>query len=399
MANKDGRRRFGSVRTLASGRIQARYLGPDGKVRTAPMTFKGKREAERWLTLKEAEIARGEWVDPDAGKITVQEWGSRWLESVYPSLKPKTRASYESLFRTQIIPRLGKVEIAKIRPITVSEWIASMNSRELSASRIRQAYVVLSQIMKSAVHNELIKASPCVGIKLPRLPQSQPRILTDEEVKRLLAAAEAPLDLMVQILVYAGLRIGEAFALRRACVDLETGHLEVAETLYEIAGRHSFGPPKSHEARVLRLPAFLVQALREHLDKMTDKDPSALLFVSKSGKPIHYNAWRTWRWDPAVKAAELEDVTPHDLRATHATVVAKRHGVMAAAARLGHSNASVTTRHYARTVEGTDDEIAAAFDADRDGTDEKLSGEPPEDLARQWHDPDDDDPPGVSAVV
>jgi hypothetical protein len=35
MANKKGHRRFGNVRKLASGRFQARYLGPDGLMRTA----------------------------------------------------------------------------------------------------------------------------------------------------------------------------------------------------------------------------------------------------------------------------------------------------------------------------------------------------------------------------
>ncbi|MEW9530412.1 tyrosine-type recombinase/integrase [Microbispora sp. NPDC049125] len=58
----------------------------------------------------------------------------------------------------------------------------------------------------------------------------------------------------------------------------------------------------------------------------------------------------------------MDDVTPHDLRATHSTWVADRHGVMAVARRLGHSNASVTTRHYARAVEGRDREIADGFD-------------------------------------
>ena len=64
---------------------------------------------------------------------------------------------------------------------------------------------------------------------------------------------------------------------------------------------------------------------------------------------------------PAVKAAGLEDVTPHDLRATHGSWVARSHGIMAAAKRLGHSNANVTTRHYAREVDDRDAEIAASF--------------------------------------
>jgi hypothetical protein len=67
MANKKGHRRFGNVRKLTSGRFQARYLGPDGLMRTAPETFGSKRDAEQWLTLTESEILRGDWSDPLKG--------------------------------------------------------------------------------------------------------------------------------------------------------------------------------------------------------------------------------------------------------------------------------------------------------------------------------------------
>jgi hypothetical protein len=49
-----GKRRFGRVRRLPSGRYQARYLGPDGVDRPAPQTFGTKREAQVWLTSKKA---------------------------------------------------------------------------------------------------------------------------------------------------------------------------------------------------------------------------------------------------------------------------------------------------------------------------------------------------------
>ena len=86
-----------------------------------------------------------------------------------------------------------------------------------------------------------------------------------------------------------------------------------------------------------------------------------MLFTTYCGTMMRYNSWRVTHFDPAVQAAGLEHVTPKDLRATHGTWVADRHGVMAAAKRLGHSNASVTTRHYARAVEARDSEIATGF--------------------------------------
>jgi integrase len=61
-------------------------------------------------------------------------------------------------------------------------------------------------------------------------------------------------------------------------------------------------------------------------------------------------------------AAGLVDITPHDLRATHASWVADSHGILVAARRLGHSSSSVTTRHYARPINERDAEVAQHFD-------------------------------------
>ena len=63
------KRQFGTIRRRESGRYQARYRGPDGRLRPAPRTFARKSDAARWLSLKEAEITRGDWLDPDAAKV------------------------------------------------------------------------------------------------------------------------------------------------------------------------------------------------------------------------------------------------------------------------------------------------------------------------------------------
>ena len=69
-----GRRRYGRVRRLSSGRWQARYPGPDGHERAAPETFATKGAADRWLAAAETDMGRGQWVDPSAGETTVAEW-------------------------------------------------------------------------------------------------------------------------------------------------------------------------------------------------------------------------------------------------------------------------------------------------------------------------------------
>src|ERR1700733_6221519 len=79
MANKDGHRRFGNVRKRESGRYQIRYPGPDGQMRTGPETYARKTNADRALVLIEAQIASGEWTDPERGKVTVADYACAWI--------------------------------------------------------------------------------------------------------------------------------------------------------------------------------------------------------------------------------------------------------------------------------------------------------------------------------
>ncbi|MGW4765734.1 tyrosine-type recombinase/integrase [Streptomyces pseudogriseolus] len=362
MASKRrSRRPFGRVRKLPSGRFQARYPGPDGVLRPADRTFATSTDADRWLMRKRIEIEEGRWLDPAEGRTTVRDWSARWLAAVAPQLKHKTQATYRSLINSRINPALGDRELSSLRPITITEWVAAMRTEGLSASRIRQAYRVLSQIMASAVDNDLIPQTPCRGVRLPRMPQTEPHIVTPQEASGIVRAARKPHDLLIALLAFAGLRVGEAFALRRSDVDVAGGFLLVDENLAEANGTLVFDTPKSHQKRVLRLAPSLAKRLGAYLEELPGGD-DALLFTTPAGKPLRYNQWRKAYFDPAVSAAGLADVTPHDLRASHGTWVADRYGVMTAAHRLGHSNASVTTRHYARPVAGRDDQVAEAAD-------------------------------------
>lgn len=139
----------------------------------------------------------------------------------------------------------------------------------------------------------------------------------------------------------------------------------MSQSLSEVAGCLTWEAPKSGTARSVTLPRFLVDDLAAYLDAHVAADPDALLFTGRTGKAQHYNAWRTWTWNPAAEAAGLVGVTPHALRATCASWVAEQHGVLEAARRLGHSSASVTSRHYARDLAGGDVAVTEALDGRR----------------------------------
>lgn len=355
-----GKRRFGRLRKLPSGRYQARYRGPDGQDHPAPTTFASQRQAERFLALVEADVESGRWIAPSAGRTTVREWAVQWFSAAEQAWKPKTRNTYRSVLDRLVLGQVGTMQLASMRPIHVAQWVGHL-SESLSASQVRQAYRLLSQVMSSAVDNGLIPASPCRGVRLPRLPEADPRILTADEVNGLAGnCADLGDRVLVLLLAYGGLRIGEALPLRRRHLDINGARVVIAEAVTELPGGPVIASPKNHQRRELAVPAFVVSLVRQHLVSLPD-DPSTFVFPGRQRHTAHrqqsYHGFRR-RFVQAVNAAGLGDVTPHDLRATHATWVADSHGVLVAARRLGHSNASVTTRHYARPVDGRDAEVA-----------------------------------------
>ena len=76
---QSGRRRFGRVRKLPSGRWQARYGTPDGRDHPAPGTFPTKTAADRWLAAVQTDIARGQWVDPRSRQLMLSAYADSWL--------------------------------------------------------------------------------------------------------------------------------------------------------------------------------------------------------------------------------------------------------------------------------------------------------------------------------
>ncbi len=88
--NKANHRRFGNIRKLPSGRYQASYLGPDGQRRNAPETFERKSDADRALSIIEGQMMRGEWTDPEGGKIKLADYAESWITE-RPGLRPRRR--------------------------------------------------------------------------------------------------------------------------------------------------------------------------------------------------------------------------------------------------------------------------------------------------------------------
>jgi integrase len=107
--------------------------------------------------------------------------------------------------------------------------------------------------------------------------------------------------------------------------------------------------PKTHEStRVIAVPKFAVDVIRQRLALLDPEDTEHLLFYSRTGTPLTpYNVRRTFRGILRNAGLEGMDITPHSFRRTGATLLANELGMQAAADRLGHTSTSTTKAHYA----------------------------------------------------
>ena len=210
-----------------------------------------------------------------------------------------------SLLKTCVLPAFGTTPLARVEQPAVAAWVAELRARGLSASRIRQAYRVLSSLMAAAVQGGYIAKTPCAGIRLPRAARRDATLLTASQVDRL-AEAAGEYGTLIYLLAYGGLRWGEVAALRRRRCDLLRRRVEVAEAVSDVNGRLQYGPTKTFERRWVRLPVFLVERLARQLEGV-GPDPDELVFRGQRGAPLRYQSFRRAVWDQAVVEAGLPD--------------------------------------------------------------------------------------------
>jgi integrase len=342
----------GSVKKRPDGRYRARYRGPDGRERARHFAL--KRDAERWVATNETAKAKGEWIDPDRGRVTVAEWLPTWA-ATKATLRPKTQVAYESVVARWVLPRWGSVPLNRITHAEVVAWVADMSGR-VGPATTAKALLVLSQCVQLAIRDGRLSRDPTVGVRRPRQVRGRQRFLTHQEVEKLAGELPAPYDLLVAFLAYTGLRFGEASGLRVGSVDLARGRVVVERALVELRGTISEGTTKTHRSRTVPIPRVLRDRL---VDQVRGRSPGEWLFPAPGGGPLRNSNFRHRFFDPGVQRAGLAPLTPHDLRDTAASLaVAAGASVKPVQRMLGHASAAMTLDVYAGLFDDELDDVA-----------------------------------------
>jgi len=161
------KRRFGAVRTLPSGMVQASYIGPDHKRHRAPTTFRNRPQANAFLRKIDAEIRLGQWSTwPRVATVDSDNFGEYCERHIRVQttkkgrlLERSTQAHYRQLLATHLSPFVS-LRLESITPTVVADWwAAALPSGHITT--LSKAYKLLSATLKRAVKEGHLASNPC----------------------------------------------------------------------------------------------------------------------------------------------------------------------------------------------------------------------------------------------
>jgi integrase len=358
-----GKRLFGTIRKLPSGRWQARYPDRAGRLVTAPTTYATKKEAAAFLSTVEAEMARGTFIDPRGGQTTLTAWTGMWLD------RAGKRANSVARDRQALdvfLGDLGEMSLAAITPMHVQSVIDA-RAKVAAPAAVARDFSAFRAVLNAAVDADLIGRSPARRVALPRVRPPIRGELTPVDLERLAAAVRARYRALVLVAGVAGLRWGEAVGLRVKDIDFLRRTITVAQVVEEVSGHLELvaEAKTSSSLRTLTAPAFLIEEVAEHLAThraAAREDPDALVFVGPRGGVLR-RRFGERVFAPAVKRAGLDkSLTFHALRhvAITAMVEAGVHPRVMQG-RAGHATSKLTMELYAHVPEAADRQAADAL--------------------------------------
>jgi integrase len=188
--------------------------------------------------------------------------------------------------------------------------------------------------------------------------------LTHDQAWELAEAILPRFRAMVLVAVFGGLRAGEIAALRRKHVIPMRNQLEVRETVVDVKGVVSFGPPKTKTSvRTVTIPRSIMAELVAHMDAYTGADPEALVFTGERGVVIRRHWFYRHYWQPATAAVGLDGLRFHDLRHTFVALwVSLGRNPKEVSKAAGHSSVAFTLDRYGHLYETDHEDLADELD-------------------------------------
>lgn len=325
--------------------LTVRIDGRDCRIRRK--VFGSRRKAEQWVADIRNAAKAGRLRAPDdpadAGKevtrsLPFKGFAWEWFET-YPKAagnKPSEVTGKEGTLRNHLIPFFDNQDMRTFTIMEVDRYKAAKIDEGLNPKTVNNHIVVLKKIFNSAVDWGHMDRNPIAKAKKFKEEEYQNGWLNREESEAFLKMCDERWYPFFATLLWTGMRLGEALALRWEDIIWRSETIRVRRSVYQ----GQFGTPKSGKGRDIPMNSRLIEVLKSlrHLK-------GELVFSTADGKLLDpANVKRPFA--AALKKAGLPQIRIHDLRHSFASQLVQR-GVQLKAVQelLGHADIKMTMRY------------------------------------------------------
>ena len=319
-------------------------------------------EARRQRDLLSAKAQRGELAQPS--RMTFGELAEDWIAGFEAQVgsgerSERTLEHYRYHLDRHLLPAFGRRRLQELSTDDCARLIARLRARGLSPKTVAGALVPLGRVLALALRRGYISDNPLRRLEAserPRPQRREQRVLTHEEIGKLLAACLPRYRPLIATALYTGMRLQELLGMTWADVDFDAGLIRVRFQL----SRAKVGSPAKRvrlktNAAVRDIPLLpqLGSLLKRHKLASPHSRDRDYVFSTGHGTPL---GWRNVERRGVRRAAEKsgldeERETPlrvHDLRHTFAShlIVDLRLDVAQVSRILGHARPSITLDAY-----------------------------------------------------
>jgi integrase len=346
-------------------RWRVRYLDPDGRERSK--SFARKLDAENFRAQVDADLLRGTYLDPDAGRMTLRAYAAEWVKGWHADSSRGEKV--RSHLGNHIVPGLGSHTLAQLaaRPSIIQQWLSGL---KLAPSSAGQVFITLSSVLSAAADDGRIARNPCSAksVRAPRQPRRKVDPWTGAEVAAVRAALPARWQAMADCGAGLGMRQGEIIGFGPDEIDFLRRQVHIRRQVKRQGGRAWFAPPKGGRDRDVPLPEAVALRLAESIAAFPPvavtlpwNDPGSkrhgqgvtavLMFTTAAGGALNPSTFNTVAWRRGRAAACAPAAGMHALRHYYASVLlAGGVDIRALSEYLGHHDPAVTLRIYAHLM-------------------------------------------------
>lgn len=364
------------------GKYTARYTSQNGTRREKH--FNSLPEARNWLADEQYGERHG--IVASDSNMTVDMWFDYWMENLICDLAPNTKRNYTERYHRNIQPVIGPMKISAVKPMHCKIVLNRMDAT-YAGSTIRQTYIAMGTMFRSAVMNDIILKHPMDGVRYtkPVRAVNDIKFLTVDEQDTFLKAAKRSHNYrQYALLLETGLRTAEMIGLTWDAIDWKKRTLTVNKTLEyrHQRGYWRAGPPKTvtsyrtipltdrayqilrecYDLRKFRKESDTLSQVLEYIDRRTGETRYLvmrdLVFINyRTGEPAKNSSYDTHLYKLCDEAG-IKRFCMHALRHTYATR-AIESGMQPKVLQqlLGHASIKTTMDRY---VHVTDDSLTSA---------------------------------------